>query len=135
MERLWGNVQAEIVITDAFLQENAMYVSSSPEWTKGVMIPRQLLSVIMILLWAEYKLPQLVKLLNVLAARNLVIILAYFWVYFFCVKFYYEYSILYFCELFTNCLQMEVQETVQQLGFAQEASAAKPMEAVLDRVR
>ena len=91
MERLWGNVQAEIVITDAFLQENAMYVSSSPEQMKGVMIPRQLLFVIMILLWAEYKLPQLVKLPNVLAARNLVIILAYFWVYFFCLNFDYEY--------------------------------------------
>ena len=49
MERLWGNVQAEIVITDAFLQENAMFVSLSPEQMKGVMIPRQLLSVIMIL--------------------------------------------------------------------------------------
>ena len=50
MEQLWENAQAEIVIIDAFLRENAMSVSSSPERTKGAMIPRQHLSVIMILL-------------------------------------------------------------------------------------
>ena len=50
MEQLWENVQAGIVIIDAFQRENAMSVNSSQERTKGAMIPRQHLSVIMILL-------------------------------------------------------------------------------------
>ena len=50
MEQLWENAQAQIVIIDAFHRANAMSVSSSPELTKGATIPRQHLSVIMILL-------------------------------------------------------------------------------------
>ena len=77
--QILGNVLVASALISAFLRANVMYVLSYQAMLKGVTLPLRHQSVTQILRHQEYKIQRLVKLPNVLPAKNQVNILKYFY--------------------------------------------------------